>query len=539
MYVKLMVRGLLRHRKRGRRLFALMALCAAALVFLISFRNDFARQNRDQVIGLQTGHLQILPAESPILADSFTVQTREEVPLLELDDSFHSWLAMQEEIEGAAPVITRFTNSYNLDGEYETWLPLIALPASALAKVFPLATVAAGTNDITWAPFMNEVPVLRKKLDGLFGEKNPDTSRLERKNFSCTDGEFPEVMARVEKDFRAAYPGIFDATATDAEKREAVFFEAIAKLLADPAMPSKISPARFEAYDWRLDDAITAAEGNADQSLISFYNMRVLDALYSDVLYQVREPVRVGQRVSIQVAPFSSDGPITLPVVIPARYDGLVEFVPLYMAYGFIDINAFRTYMGLPEDAATSIVVRLKDIRDTEAMKRLIEEKLAAAGSDAKVVDWEFLGKMSLTTGTAMAVVITILIVVFVAIMLLFTVNLVMMSLVQRRREIGTGLAMGMSNAQTVLVMTGEVGVIVAVSTLAGSLIGLAATWAGARFGVPGMVFFPGSRLMMTVQWMPVLQAWLILLPSSLIVAFIPLSRILNLLPVELFKEDR
>ena len=94
-----------------------MALCAAALVFLITFRNDFVRRNRDQFIGLQTGHLQIVPADSPILSDAFTVQTREEASFLKLDDSFHQWLAMQEEIEAAAPVISRFTNAFNLDGE--------------------------------------------------------------------------------------------------------------------------------------------------------------------------------------------------------------------------------------------------------------------------------------------------------------------------------------------------------------------------------------------------------------------------------------
>ncbi len=33
MYLKLMTRGLLRYRKRGRRFFVLIMLCSAALVF--------------------------------------------------------------------------------------------------------------------------------------------------------------------------------------------------------------------------------------------------------------------------------------------------------------------------------------------------------------------------------------------------------------------------------------------------------------------------------------------------------------------------
>lgn len=538
MYVKLMVRGLLRHRRRGRRLFALMALCAAALVFLLSFQNDFARQNRDQFIALQSGHLRIVPADSPILADSFSIQGKEKVSFLKLDDSFNEWLAMQDEIEGAAPIIDRVGTSFNIDGEYESWMPLIALPASALHRVFPMATVVSGVADITWAPFMQEVPVLRRKLDTLFGRENTDTSRLERDDFACSDDDFLRVMVRFGNDFLKSYPRVFPGRVLPQAEREKIFFDTVEVMLADPEMPSKIDEARFAEYDWRLDDAITAAQDNTDTALVSFYNMRVLNALYPDVLSMVREPVRTGQRVSIQVAPFESDGPITLPVVIPARYDGLVEFVPLYMAYNFIDINAFRHYLNLPEDAATSIVIRLKNIDDTAAMKRLIQDRLKAMGSDAAVVDWEYLNRMSLTTGTAMSAVISILIAVFAAILLLFTVNLVMTSLVQRRREIGTGLAMGLSPAQTVIIMTGEVAVIVGLSSVAGAAIGTAGVALASRFGVPGMVFFPGGKLYLTLQWKPVVQSLVILLPSSLLVALLPLSRLLKCLPIDLFKEE-
>ena len=137
-----------------------------------------------------------------------------------------------------------------------------------------------------------------------------------------------------------------------------------------------------------------------------------------------------------------------------------------------------------------------------------------------------------------MSAVIAILIAVFAAILLLFTVNLVMTSLVQRRREIGTGLAMGLSAAQTVFIMTGEVAVIVGLSSLAGAAIGAAAVALAARFGVPGMVFFSGGRLFLTLQWKPVIQTILILLPSSILVSLIPLSRLLKCLPVDLFKEE-
>ena len=158
-------------------------------------------------------------------------------------------------------------------------------------------------------------------------------------------------------------------------------------------------------------------------------------------------------------------------------------------------------------------------------------------GSDAKVADYTFLAQMNLTTGLAFGVVISILIVIFVVILLIFTINLVLMSMIQRRKEIGTGLALGLDNMQTVIIMTGEVAAIVVVSCIGGSLIGAIFVVIGMQFGIPGMIFFTGGKLYMTLQLMPFVLTWLIILPTSIIAAFIPLSRMRKYLPVDLLKE--
>lgn len=112
------------------------------------------------------------------------------------------------------------------------------------------------------------------------------------------------------------------------------------------------------------------------------------------------------------------------------------------------------------------------------------------------------------------------------------------MSMIQRRREIGTGMALGLDGMQTVIIMTGEVAVIVAVSCAAGSILGLLLVALGSHFGIPGMIFFAGGRLRLTIQAIPVLQSWLLILPTSVCMAVVPLLGMRKALPVDLLKEN-
>jgi len=528
-----MIRGLQRHRKKGRRLFVLMALCSAALVFLLTFRSDFQQKNRDQVIGLQTGHLEILPPDSRLLANSANFTETEEVPLLHLGTDFDKWLHSLPEIEEAAPVISRYGNSYNIDSEYEGWISLIAVDAKRKERLFPVATVVSGSGDITWNEGMPSVPLLRNRMQTEWGEKNADASRFDRKELRMSDEKLPDFMSRISLDF----PSIFKSAPYAGKEDLQKFLNDWKASLSDAKLFEKIPPKFTENYDWKIDDAVTSFNNNKDPANISFLNKRIFKALYPDDIAYLSEPIIPGKEISLQLAPFTTKGINELPVVIPAQYVGMCEIEPLYVPNSFIDINAFRKYMGLDDTSATAWVIRLKDIRALASVKAKIVAKLIEMGSDAKVADYTFLAQMNLTTGLAFGVVISILIVIFVVILLIFTINLVLMSMIQRRKEIGTGLALGLDNMQTVIIMTGEVAAIVVVSCIGGSLIGAIFVVIGMQFGIPGMIFFTGGKLYMTLQLMPFVLTWLIILPTSIIAAFIPLSRMRKYLPVDLLKE--
>lgn len=341
--------------------------------------------------------------------------------------------------------------------------------------------------------------LLRDRLQTEWGDRNSPVDRFTKTELRDSGTELAGFLQRIAADFPETF-------------------------IRAPYNPNTDLDAFLD--DWK--SAIANAE----------LHNRIFAVLYPEDIVDLREPVTVGKKVSLQIAPFTTTGPATLPTVIPAVYVGMCEVNPLYVANSFLDIDAFRYAMKLGPTDATAWVVRLGDIRDTDTVRALIEEKLAAIGSDAKVLDYNKLGEIYLATGVGFSLVIGILVVIFVVILLIFTLNLVLMSMIQRRREIGTGMALGMDGMQTVIIMTGEVAVIVAVFCAAGSILGLLLVALASRFGIPGMVFFSGGKLKLTLQALPVIQSWQFILPTSICMALVPLLRMRKMLPVDLLKEN-
>jgi ABC-type lipoprotein release transport system permease subunit len=535
MHFKLMVRGLARHKKRGRRLFVLLGLCSAALVFLLTFQQEFGRQYRDLFVGMQTGHLQILPPDSPALATNPWASRSEDTPLLKVTDDLDAWVRSQPEVAEAAPVLARYAQAYNLDSEWESWVSLIAVPADRMARLFPLAKVLEGPGTLTWHPGDPEVPVLHARLQTEFGQVNDDPDHFRLAELY----DPPAGLDPFKKVLQGDFPRVFGSPDLSGTGNNQRFLDLWNAGLKDPDLWKQIPPAKLAAYDWKVDDALTAARDNQNPVRTAFLNKRLFQALYSRWIVPLAEPIVPGKSVTLQVAKLHSEGALDMPVLVPARYAGMVDTIPLYTPNSFLDLGAFRHFLGAPEGAATAYVVRLKDPAATAAVKTRIEGWLKDHGSDARVVDAAFLGKLFMATATAFDAILGILVGIFLVILVIFIVNLVLMSLIQRRREIGTGLALGLTNADTILILLGEVGVIVTVSWAAGCVLGALLVGAAHLWGVPGMLFFPGQRIFLEFRPWTFLQAFALLLPAALLAALVPLTGLRNLLPVDLFREAR
>jgi hypothetical protein len=535
MYVKLMVRGLARHQKRGKRLFVLLALCSAALVFLLTFAQEFGAQYRDLFIGLQTGHLQVLPADSSAFAVNPWVHREEETPMMTVTPEFDGFVRSLPEVEEAAPVLDRYGVAYNLDSEQESWVSLVAVPADRFARLFPMARVIEGPGGLAWKPGQPEVAFLHARLQTEFGENNPDPDHFALVDLLDKPAALDPFKAELKRDF----PTVFGASDYSGQNRNAVFFDDWNRALPNPELYRLIPPARLEPYDWKIDDALAAVRDNTEPSRTPFLNRRLFQALYPRHVAAVRDPIVPGKSVTLQVPKFKSAGALDLPAIVPVRYSGMVDIMPLYTPNSFLDLAAFRHYLGVPDDKATAYVVRLKDARTAPQVKARLEGWLKDHGSTDRVADAAFLGKLFMATATAFDAVILLLVGVFVIITVIFIVNLVLMSLIQRRREIGTGLALGLTNTDTIVLLLGEVGAIVTVSWLAGCLLGTGLVAVAHAWGVPGMVFFPGGRLFLNHHFEVWLLTWAVLFPVSLVAALVPLSGLRKLLPVDLFKEAR
>lgn len=381
-----------------------------------------------------------------------------------------------------------------------TVIPAIPLPSLARKIRFPCSDTSTtfAYSTLLYLKLMTR-GLLRDRLQTEWGDRNSPVDRFTKTELRDSGTELAGFLQRIAADFPETF-------------------------IRAPYNPNTDLDAFLD--DWK--SAIANAE----------LHNRIFAVLYPEDIVDLREPVTVGKKVSLQIAPFTTTGPATLPTVIPAVYVGMCEVNPLYVANSFLDIDAFRYAMKLGPTDATAWVVRLGDIRDTDTVRALIEEKLAAIGSDAKVLDYNKLGEIYLATGVGFSLVIGILVVIFVVILLIFTLNLVLMSMIQRRRELGTGMALGMDGMQTVIIMTGEVAVIVAVFCAAGSILGLLLVALASRFGIPGMVFFSGGKLKLTLQALPVIQSWQFILPTSICMALVPLLRMRKMLPVDLLKEN-
>lgn len=533
MYLKLMTRGLLRYRKRGRRFFVLLSLCSCALIFLFTFKSDFKQRNKDQFIGLEVGHLQIVPEDSPKVKQSFTFTERETVPLVSFDNEFNTWINALPEVEIAIPVIQRYGISYNLNSEQEAWLAILAVPAALKDVAFPVAKVLEGSADLSWNLNMENVPLQRPRLQTEFGEQNWDATAFYPSELKAISPEtMLEFINRLAKDF----PQYFSKDNYE-EEAALIFFDEWALSLKDPHLKNEIPEKFFDDYNWRLDDALYQIDINTDPQRESFLNKQIFQALYPNDINIIHEPVAIGNILSLQLPKFTVDTAISMPTIIPIEYTGFCEISPLFMSYAFMDIDAFRHFMELGEYDATHWLIRLHSEKDLKKVQALVEQKLNDMGVRAKVLDYQWLGQMYLATGTAFGMIIDVMVIIFIVLVLIFTLNLVLMAIIQRRREIGTGLALGLSNAQTIVIMCGEIAVIAFVSCCIGSILGFVFVFLARLYGIPGMIFFSQGKLFLTMQWQAFVFTFALIVPSSIGIALFALFKLRNNMPIELLRE--
>jgi len=547
MYLKLMVRGLLRHRRSGKRLFVLLALCSAAVLFFLGFRASFAQRYQQLGIDLSTSHLQIMPANSPKLAeDGNCTDHRQGLVLVNYTEELERFLHSIPQLESAMLAVETKGSVFTMEGDaIGSAITLVGVDPQTFERTLPGVRVVEGAPGLAWNKDMPDIAVFRPRPE--LGEVVKDNDHFVRENFRPKGKEWEVFKQSLVREMPLLFQG-----ATGAMSDES-FITSLDGALSRADLPQTLPRNTAEKYDYRVDDALAALEtsssnrsaGAADtaSSVLGSANhlkvlrKRLIQAVYPDAIRPVRDTITLDFPYTLAVPPARGDDPVERPYVLPIKLTAYVERMPIFNPSYYVDARALRDPLGLNEREGTNIYIRLSSTADAPVARKTIESWLSAHELPYVVRDYSELGKLFSSVAMGFNFILLILIVLFVAIVMIFIVNSILLAVAKRRREIGTSIAIGLSPRGNMVVLLGENLVLVLVSWAAGSIIGSALLVFFHHTGIPGIIFMPGNRLLLDFHPLQLVASFLILIVTSGIAALVPLRRLAGIKPVDLLKE--
>lgn len=539
MYLKLILRGLLRHRKSGERLSVLIALCSLAILFFLSFRDSFTAQYQQLAIDVSTAHLQVVPSDSPKLKESAScTDHRESLITLQYTEEMERFLRSIPAVKSVMLATETKGSLFTLEGEPTGAAPeLIGVDPQSFAQTLPGVRVVEGQKDLAWSEGMTDIPIFRPALESAEIVKNND--RFVRENFRPQGSAWEAFKKTVPKDMPALFQG------PGGDLGDEAFLASLNAALDRADIASALPSDANRKYDYRVDDARAALDAFASRSggaapdakQLKVLRKRLIQSYYPDAITPVRDSINLNVPYTLAVPPARSTDPEMAMRVFPVKIAAYVQKMPLYAGRYYVSAQALRKTLGLEEREGTGIYIRLASSADTPAVRKALEGWLAAHGLDYVVKDYVEMGKGFTSTSVALRIITLILIVLFIVTAMIFIVNTVLLSVIKRRREIGTSIAVGLSPGQNILVMFGEMLALVVVSWAVGSLLGTILILALHQGGVPGIIFMPGGHLPLDFRPVHLAISFVVVLVTSGLATFIPLVRLAGVKPVDLLKE--
>ena len=534
---KLMFRSLSRHQERGRRLSLLIALCIAAIIFLLAMMDSFFDRYVKLFVDTTTAHLAIVHPDAAELKRKPWKRGAEGLLLIEADEELLGFLRATEGVEAVAPIVKTSGEFLVFNGDEQGSTAMVGIDPGDRGRVFPGLRISQGSEPARRDPGNRDVPVLRRSVQ--FWETiKVATDSIAEGDLRVRGEALAHFMERAEE----AFPRYFSS---DAGGDKPAFLRSLDAALADPLLYRGIPDRYRQKYDWRLEEAITAARalGDAEEKIensrVRYANKQLLSALFPEAVSPVSEAIRLGVPMTFQTSSPREIKALSLPVVIPITFAGFAESMPIYGFESFMDIRPLKAYLELGDREFTEIAIRLADIGSIDSAKTRIENHLAARGLDYRVLDYREMGAGYLPTALGVKIGLAVLAGLFVIAAIIFVTNMILLAVIKRRREIGTAVVLGMSPREYALLFLGEIFVIVTVAWVGGAILGSIVVAAFATFGMPGVVFFHGGLLYFDWSAWHVLLAYLFVLPGALLAALIPVSRVLKLKPVEVLRETQ
>lgn len=532
---KLMLRSLYRHQERGRRLSILIALCIAAIVFLLAMMDSFYDRYIRLFIDTTTAHLAIVHPDAADLKRKPWKRGAEGLLLIGVDEGLLKLLGEIDGVSAIAPIVRTAGEFLVLNGDPQGSTTMVGIDPSDRQRVFPGLRISQQSQPRD--PNERDIPVLRRTVQ-FWETTTVATDSITEGDLRVRGGELTQFMAQA----KAAFPRHFSGnTGHD----QSAFLRSLDTALSDPSLYQHVPSLYRQKYDWRLEEAIAAAQAlengveKAERVRVRHTNKQLLSALFPDAISPVSEAIRLGVPMTFQTSLPGEIKALSLPVVIPITFTGFAEAMPIYGFESFMELQPLKAYLGLGEREFTEVAIRLADISLISHVKARIESELNARNLNYSVLDYREMGAGYLPTALGVKVGLAVLVGLFVIAVLIFVANMILLAVIKRRREIGTAVALGMSPREYALLFLGEIFVIVTIAWVGGSILGSLAVAAFGAFGMPGVVFFHDGLLYLDWQAQHLLLAYLFVLPSALLAALLPVSQVLKLKPVAVLRETQ
>ena len=115
LYVKLILKSLLRHQKSGKKLFVFISLCMVTIIILLTMMDSFYVKYLDEIINNWTSHIRIVSKNSPKLKPNSAFSVEEEnLSLIKIDSKIEQFISNMPEVQAYSPVIETYGNFFTI-----------------------------------------------------------------------------------------------------------------------------------------------------------------------------------------------------------------------------------------------------------------------------------------------------------------------------------------------------------------------------------------------------------------------------------------
>lgn len=532
LYLKLILRGITRHKKRGLKFFVLLSVCFMMAILSLSFQDSFYEEYVQLGIDARNAHINIYSPESVWLKDSFTSIQKEGLPLLEIDDEFNQYVNTLTEVELGTPIIETGGIFYTLEGKVQSGGTITGVRAADFKRIFPGIVTIEGSNDLTVEKGTNSIPFVRWLPQR--NEVIQNIAQFTEEDFKLTELELEEFKRLISKDF----PQLLDNQGYEGATGTGAFIQDLNKILSNPQLHEQIPAQYREGHQFHLMYLIDQIKTLSfqDEGELKNWNKRLLQAVYPDVIAEVPEGIALNKPMGLFVESTDDTRP---PTLIPIEFVGYVEGIPEFYGYNFVELEVLQNYIDVEPDQCTAYLIRLHDEGDIGVVMAKLESYIEERGLDYKVVDYQYIGnKTHMPIAIGVSLVFRVLVFLFLIISVFFVSYIVTISLIRRRKEMGTVMTLGMGRLENILVIIGENFVVMTIAWLAASIPMALLLLYLSQNGLGGIVFFPRGKLHFIFKYDYFIQAYLLIMIPGLLASMIPAIKLRNVTIVELLKGE-